>query len=280
MSRVIFVIGGAHEQISTSDELVAAQLRAAGVRVDGVPWTREPDAFADADLIVLRSNWDYPYHLERFEAWLAHAENGAWPLVNAAPLVRWNLRKSYLFELEAAGVPVPRTTVAASAAQVEATLRDWGTANGVIKPLCGASGVGVRRVERGQPTVELDGGDWLLQELMPEIRDGEWSLAFFGGEFSHAVRKTPQAGEFRINSRFGGAVETQQPTPNLIGQAGQVLDALSKIVEYEPLYARIDGIVKNNQFILFELELNEPSFYLQHEPAGAERFAKTLLETL
>src|SRR3546814_2436579 len=45
----------------------------------------------------------------------------------------------------------------------------------------------------------------LVQPLMPGIfTEGEFSLFFFGGRFSHAIVKRPASGDFRVQEQFGG----------------------------------------------------------------------------
>jgi hypothetical protein len=75
-----------------------AALRASGLDVRVEPW--EAGAPEDADLVILRSTWNYIHRLEEFLAWCAAVGER---LVNPPSVVRWNADKRYLLELERAG---------------------------------------------------------------------------------------------------------------------------------------------------------------------------------
>lgn len=105
---------------------------------------------------------------------------------------------------------------------------------------------------------------------------GEWSLIFFDGEFSHAVLKTPKAGDFRVQEDFGGAQSGQKPPKHLVNQAKNVLNA----VQANCVYARVDGIEIDEKLILMELELIEPTLFLQAHPKVPTRFAEAIIATL
>jgi glutathione synthase/RimK-type ligase-like ATP-grasp enzyme len=119
---------------------------------------------------------------------------------------------------------------------------------------------------------------FLVQEYLPGVTEGgEVSLVFFEGTFSHALLKCPQAGEFRVNSQYGGTVSLLGGPPAvLVDQARATLDALPEV----PLYARVDGVWGDGRFVLLELELNEPALGLHLAPAAADRFADAIVERL
>lgn len=88
------------------DETIAgAALARAGLHVDVVDWDDADVAWADYDRVVLCSTWDYPQRLDDFLAWLDSVQDVT-DVVNPAPMVRWNLDKHYLADLDRAGVPV------------------------------------------------------------------------------------------------------------------------------------------------------------------------------
>jgi hypothetical protein len=112
----------------------------------------------------------------------------------------------------------------------------------------------------------------MVQKFMDSIvSEGEWSLIFFDGQFSHEVLKTPKAGDFRVQSDFGGIEQLDDP-------AAHVLQAATRIVQtVEPtLYARVDGVVDDGQFRLMELELIEPALFLASHPGAPARFADAI----
>jgi glutathione synthase/RimK-type ligase-like ATP-grasp enzyme len=149
----------------------------------------------------------------------------------------------------------------------------------VVKPVIGASAHGTAVVARGDPaaSIHLDGGDVLVQPLVDEIRTaGEWSAIFVDGAITHAVLKRPAPGEFRVQARFGGSVEVAAPPPVVQEAAGRAVAALP----VEPLYARIDGVVTPEGFLLMEAEVDEPGLFFAEAPAAAEAFAAAIVRRL
>ncbi len=112
-----------------------------------------------------------------------------------------------------------------------------------------------------------------MQPYCDEVeRQGEWSLIFLGGEFSHAVRKRPQPGDFRVQTEYGGSAEVADPPPGSV-QIGQRLLAS---FERPLLYARVDGFDCMGRFVLMELELIEPFLFLSLAPHAALRMAEAI----
>ncbi len=116
----------------------------------------------------------------------------------------------------------------------------------------------------------------LVQPFLPEVvAEGEWSLLFFGGRYSHAVVKRTRPGDFRVQTQHGGTYTPAEPPPPLIAEAQAVLAAAGAADE---LYARVDGIVRGGRFALMELEVTEPALFF--DPVSADRFAEALLARL
>jgi glutathione synthase/RimK-type ligase-like ATP-grasp enzyme len=113
---------------------------------------------------------------------------------------------------------------------------------------------------------------YLVQPFITAIAEGEWSMVFFDGGFSHAVLKRPRADDFRVQEEYGGRAEVSTPPWGLVVQAQHMLDVLPE----RPLYARVDGVETAAGFLLFELELLEPVLFFATDGAAAERFAEAL----
>jgi hypothetical protein len=233
--------------------------------------------------VVLRSPWDYHLRLPEFAEWLDAREREGGALLNPAPLVRWNLHKSYLDDLAAAGCSVIETVRVArgTATSLAALLDRRGWREAVVKPAVSASAHRTFRVARheapprqGDLDAILSEGDALVQPLAPEILDaGEWSIVFVAGAFSHAVLKRGAAGEFRVQEEYGGRAAPGDPGPGVKAQAAAVLAAAPG----RATYARVDGIVRDGSFVLMELELIEPVLYLGTDPPAAGRMADAVL---
>ena len=107
---------------------------------------------------------------------------------------------------------------------------------------------------------------YLAQPFMPHIRsEGEYSLIYFHGRYSHAILKTPAPGDFRVQEEYGGIITAVSPPTGLLLAGGRALAALDET----PLYARVD-LVRNDadDFLIMEFELIEPSLYLRMDPAA------------
>lgn len=243
-------------------------------------WHARPQQWRDPvqrdDLALIRSCWDYVEHHEDFLHQL-RAWDATTTLLNPVETVTWNASKRYLLDLRDSGVTVPPTRIIED--DPSATLADAMTSLGVgdvvVKPMIGAGGGSTWRTR--DPEDErwsLRGAAVVVQPFVPAILDaGEISLIWFGDGFSHAVLKRPTAGEFRIQTAYGGRVEAYLPPREVLDQAEMVLEVLP----HRWAYARVDGIVTEGRFILMEVELVEPELFFRFAPNAAERFVATLL---
>ena len=171
----------------------------------------------------------------------------------------------------------------AEPAALAAALDSLGLDEAVIKPLIGASGFGVERVTRGAEAEALGRAQSnkrtdrvLVQEFLAGIGDGELAGVFFDGAFSHACRRVPAPGEFRINSQYGGRMAAAEVSSDVIAQMASVIALLPR----PALYARVDGVLHGTRFVLMEVEVNEPGLGLDLAPGSADRFAGALLARL
>ena len=246
----------------------AAALAAAGLAVEQRVWT-DPGDLTGFDLILPLFAWGYQRDVA---VWYALLDRLAGlPVVNPVPVLRWNSDKAYLAELGAKGVAVvPTVEVAAlddaSLAQARAAL---GAEEVVVKPAVSGGADGTHRVAPGAPVpTDALGQRRLVQPLMPGIlADGEYSLFFFGGAFSHAIVKRPASGDFRVQEQFGGR-ETRWDA----SAAARLLAAAAlAAAPAPPIYARVDMVGDAAGVLhIMELELIEPSLFLHFaEDKGA-----------
>src|SRR5690606_5033389 len=197
-------------------------------------------------------------------------------------VLAWNSDKCYLLELAAQGVPVPRTiaTDSLAPADLERAFADTGAVELVIKPCVSGGAWKTQRVGRGDvgtaldPDAAVDGPrSMLIQPYLPTIAsEGETSLLFFGGAFSHAVNKRPPEGEYRVQEQFGGLyTPLPEPPAGALALARRALDAIGQPL----LYARIDTVPDaDGRWLLMEAELIEPDFYLGVDPGRGAGFAE------
>lgn len=268
--------------LTDDDRLLVPALAGRGAAVEAVVWDDPAADWERFDRLVLRSVWDYHLRPAEFDAWLADRESGGAPMWNPPALVRWNAHKAYLRRLAERGVATLDTEWLArgSAASLGAVMDARGWSDVVVKPAVSASAYRTFRVARRAADAQqagldaiLSDGDALVQPFAPEIADGEWSLLFFGGAFSHAVRKRPAAADFRVQEELGGRAENEVPDAGVVAQAAGALAAAPG----RTAYARVDGIVRGGAFVLMELELVEPVLYLARHPEAAARLAAAVL---
>ena len=262
-------------------EALLTALRGFGTEADFRPWkTTDLDVFASADAVLPLCCWDYYDQPGRFLCWIQALEAAGGRLLNPPALLRWNFRKTYLLEMAAAGLTVPRTihlpNASSQATAHQMGQEGWQTA--VLKPVSSQSGHGVQKLdlrEQDRWPVDQISGEMLLQEFQPDIGMlGETTMTFIDGVFSHAVRRVLPAGEWRANAQFGITYERVTPSREMIDAGAAYLANLPQT----PLYARVDGIARPSGFMLNELELIEPYLYLEFAPGSAERMARAVLE--
>jgi glutathione synthase/RimK-type ligase-like ATP-grasp enzyme len=227
---------------------------ARGMTLASRPWDQGP---GEGDATLALFAWGYHLDVARWEAMLA-----AWPakrrLLNAPALLAWNTRKTYLRELEAAGIPiVPSWFGPADDASVAAAFERFGAGELVVKPQVSGGSFRTVRVKPGDAIEPLD--DAIIQPFVPAVSgEGELSFLFIGGIFSHAVRKVAKTGDFRIQPQFGGQFSRFEPEASQLALAGTVIAALPEA----PLYARVDLLrLADGNLALMELEAIEPDLY-------------------
>lgn len=261
------------------DDLVHPFLEELGWTVKNVPWN-QPSDWDQFDLVVIRSPWDYQQHLEEFQKVLHEIDQSKALLLNPLELVLWNINKGYLFELEQKGVElVPTIRISGLDSQsLEKAFESLQTEQLIVKPIIGANADDTFWLKKSQPenwTKALSvfqNKEGMIQPFMRSIVDeGEFSLMYFQGKFSHSIIKTVGKGDFRVQEEHGGGViPLAIPDESLVAAAEKVLHALPQ----KPFYARVDLVkTPQNSFALMELELIEPCLYFRFDENSPEKFA-------
>ncbi|GLU48561.1 ATP-grasp domain-containing protein [Nocardiopsis ansamitocini] len=261
-------------------DLLVAALDAVGLSAQVRAWD-EPLDWAEIPLVVVRTPWDYAGRHGEFLQWTRHVAEVS-RLLNPAPLIEWNSHKGYLVELADKGAAVLPTALvrrdASPGRQAEA-LRASGTGEVVIKPAVGVGGHGALRSPADDPRAAdhlaalTREGDALIQPFAPSVlADGEISLLYFGGRFSHAVRKVPASGEYRVHEHHGGSVLDHTPDSQERAVAEQALGLAPETTGY----ARVDLVRTASGPAVMELELIEPELFLTRDAGAASRFAEVL----
>jgi glutathione synthase/RimK-type ligase-like ATP-grasp enzyme len=253
--------------------VVMEALEAEGHSVTVLPWQDEVQVFADTDLILPLAIWDYAKHPQAFRDWLVEVSEAGGRFGNCPKLMAWNMEKSYLLDLQQRGIQVPKTILIDKGDRVQSVLNEQGWQRAVIKPVIGQSGHGVRMLEEPLPEVlEID-EPHILQDWIPEIKQGELSMIFLNGGFSHAVTRMPSFDDWRANSQYGVTVTPADAPVTAIGAGAACLADLPTL----PLYARVDGLVMSNgNFLLTELELIEPALFFNIVPGSASGLSQAV----
>jgi glutathione synthase/RimK-type ligase-like ATP-grasp enzyme len=264
------------------DDLLHEPLKNLGWEVHNIPWN-SPTDWDDYDMVIIRSPWDYQKHLAPFLKVLDAIKRSKAILLNSLDLVKWNINKNYLFELEKKGVELVPTLkhLSVSPGDIEKAFDHFGTDEIIIKPIIGANADDTYRLKSGDQSryqrleALFKGRECMLQPFMPNIvAEGEFSLMYFNGQLSHTILKTVAQGDFRIQEEHGGGVTPiPNPEPHLIVAADL---AMSKLPE-KPFYARVDLVrTAQNTFALMELELIEPCLYFRFGAQSSLVFAANI----
>jgi glutathione synthase/RimK-type ligase-like ATP-grasp enzyme len=268
-----------------------AALTRAGAAARVLDWNDSGIDWSRFDLALLRSTWDYSMHLPEFLAWAERA-SAVTQLVNPLPTVRWNTDKHYLSELMHADVrTVPSAFVepgeCAGQAMNEFLVRQAAT-EFVVKPAVSSGSRDAQRYGRRELDTAVSHIERLLAAersvvLQPYLdrvdADGETALIYFGGAFSHAIRKGALLRRGASPTRALFAAEQITPRVPRLDELRTAERALSAIPFGMPLYARVDLIRDADAApCVLELELTEPSLFFAHAAGSAERFAALVLD--
>lgn len=274
--------------IATSRELAAIQpddahltatLEQLGLELTVCVWNDPQVDWSRFDAVLIRTVWDYFKHHAAFLGWLDTLDGLGVPTINDTAVLRWNSDKRYLLELAERGVAViptrlchagglPEVVQAMAGGEVVIKPAVSGGAWHTVRGIAGDAGFDARMAALPR---ELD---YLVQPFVPEIVQGEWSLLYFAGGFSHAVIKHPAAGDYRVQGEHGGSTREATPDAGTLAAAARALQALAAIGHGDHAYVRVDGVVTADGFRVMELELIEPFLFLGAHPAAAERLAR------
>jgi len=264
--------------------LLLGALRERGADARAVVWDGD-DAWEEHDLVVLRGTWDYAERIEEFLAWTDHVAAVS-RLLNPAPVVRWNTDKRYLAGLEEAGVPIVPTQFLEPGDPPAHRFED---VEHVVKPVVSAGSrdtlrLGAHQVDRSRAhTASLlhRRRPVMVQPYLHEVDEhGESALLYLDGRFSHAMRKGPLlTPDMELVSGLFAQEDMSPRDPSAAERAvaDAVLAALPDGYADQLLYARVDLLPSPEGPRLLELELTEPSLFLDHHLPAVDRLADAVL---
>lgn len=266
-------------ELDEDGQTLIRALDAVGLDAQPVVWTDAEVDYSRFDLVVVRATWDYPRDLARFLDWTRTVEQTT-ALLNPAALIAWNVDKTYLADLAAAGVPVVPSHFVAPGEPREHPYLD---VEHVVKPTVSAGSKDTLRLSPDERERSIDhvgainasGRTALVQPYLAQVDEvGETGMIFIDGGFSHAIRKGAilEPGAGLIDGLFAPEqISPRTPSASEIEVGEQVLGAVARRAggATPPLYARIDVLPTEEGPRLLELELIEPSLFLDHVPDAA-----------
>ena len=248
-----------------------------------IDWTKADD-FSGFDLVTPLLAWGYPRDCPRWFALLDRLEAENVRVSNPVSILRWNSDKAYLAELDAAGIPSVPTIFSPLLDRValEEARETFNVETLIVKPPISGGADGTFRLERDDIVpASVAGQRMMIQPYLPNIaEEGEYSLFYFAGVFSHSILKRPAKGDFRVQEQYGGR-EAAVPAPEgALRLAQRAFTATAEITKTQTLaYARVD-ILRDGDgvFRLMELELIEPSLFLRFAPDAGAAFAQAFVK--
>lgn len=281
MRKIALATSEAYPALTPDDLLLLGPLAKRGIDAEPAVWSDPSYAWSSSAMVIIRSCWDYHLRIVEFLRWIERLEMLGVPVWNSPATIRWNSNKSYLKELEGKSISIVPTLWLEPGPNISLAdgLRRVGWQRAVVKPRVSATAhqtklIQAEQAEEAQKLFDAlrAGSGVMVQKFMePILSEGEWSLMFFDGEFSHAVLKTPTAGDFRVQHDFGGHERLAQ-APRF------VIEAAEKAIRVagNTLYARVDGVIEEGVFRLMELELIEPALFLGESTGAAEKLAAAI----
>ena len=280
---VVFITAADMPKPDPETHLIVDALKDKGVRADVISWESAMD-WEKVPLVVIRTAWDYFKRLPEFLAWARHVDEVT-RLFNPYTVVEWNCHKRYLQVLSQKGIPTVPTILLEQGTVMDSTqtLFDSGWNKVVIKPAISIGAIGAMHGSTSEKSLahHLDSliskGDVLVQPFVSSVStSGEVSIIYFDGEFSHAIRKLPKEGEYRVQDHHGGTVHPHDPAKEEYDVCSAALDAVPKAT----MYARVDLVAYNGSPAIMELELIEPALFLSSSSDGTKRFVEKLCKAL
>jgi glutathione synthase/RimK-type ligase-like ATP-grasp enzyme len=271
--------------LTPADQLLIPALAKHNIVAKAMIWDDKTVNWSDFDYLVFRNTWDYFERESEFNHWLDQIEKLGIKTLNPIEVIKQNKHKFYLRDLQKNGIQIIPTVFIDKTPNLnlsELIPTHWKKA--VIKPAFSAGSYqtavfevsDIKKINEEYKNIASE-KELLLQEFMPEIQTlGETSFIFFNKKFSHCVNKKPIDGDFRVQTQFGGKYTSIAPNLEIIEKAQKIVNTFSDNL----LYARIDGIVIENELHLMEVECIEPDLYFDLSEGSHQRFVESIIELI
>eukprot|EP01133_Synstelium_polycarpum_P012810 gene12810-15032_t len=214
---------------------------------------------------------DYVEKVDKFQEWMSMIEKSGVRMLNEINLIKWNLNKNYMSELESSGVEIVPTLFISQDGADKKTLLQYveqaiadnkfnkSVVKFVMKPCVGASAYGAHifsldgwQSKQSEFDSLLEQSDMMIQPFVETIKtEGETSFLFFNGSFSHSIIKRPSSNDFRVQEQYGGSIILNSPSQADIDIAKGIMNHIS--AKSKTLYARVDMV---STFLPFAIDTN------------------------
>jgi len=274
----------------TDDQVLLTALNELEIKTETLAWNADVQ-WSKFDACLLRSVWDYHESPKQFSTWLTTTSLQT-PIINSKNIILWNQNKSYLKDLADFGITIAPTLWLQKerTESIKQLIQSMPTKQYLLKPNIGADSSGTLRFENNQQGLKqaqrhlnewLPHVDMMLQPYLPAVETfGETSAIYFNGSFSHAVRKIPQNGDYRVQDTFGAKDVIYQPNAAEMALSKACVNYIKNRFE-QVMYARFDFLHDaNGTVFLNEAELIEPSLFFNHAPQSARLFAQHIHQFL
>lgn len=281
MKKNVFLTMDSLDGFVCYDDLLIEPLSQYGWSVENISWRKTGVNWNNYNVVIVRSTWDYQSDPAKFIDVLTVIDNSSAKLENSLSILKWNMNKSYLKDLHSKGIKIVDTFWEKdfNKERLPGYFDELNTGKIIIKPNVSASAFNtflISRENANKYIPELSSAfyetEFMVQPFLENIiSEGEYSLFYFNGKFSHAILKKPKQNDFRVQEEYGGILTLVTATKEQLLICENILSNLEPL----PLYARIDLVrTDENNFALMELELIEPSLYFNMDKHSPKRFAE------
>lgn len=265
------------DKLEEDDDYLLDALKKKNVEYSIVPWNNT----YTFNISIIRATYDYYKQPKEFLRIISNIKN----LYNNYNIIKYNIDKKYLFDLQSKGVAIiPTIEINYSKInELENIIKNINTEHLILKPRMSLSAYDTIKFNRNDITSAVRlleaqrERDFILQPFIETINTiGELSLIFIDEVYSHTVRKVPKKDDFRSQPEYGSDVSRYYPDPKIILVAESIIKQIN--LGYL-LYARVDLVLDDsNNPLLMELEMIEPTLYFKWCPEAAERMVDSIIK--
>lgn len=271
--------------VMLEDRLLKEALERKGLKAHRTYWDNPDFDWTRTRYAIFRTTWDYFDRIAEFMPWLEKTAELT-HFINPISLLKWNMDKHYLRDLQQNGIEIPDTIFIEKGEKraLSEISKDKIWTEFILKPAISGAARHTYRFSKQEIgkfesifAALIANESMLLQEFQKNIlTKGEIALMLFGGRFSHAVLKLAKAGDFRVQDDFGGTVHDYLPIEAEIYFAEKVITTISPL----PAYARVDIFWDNHdKAVLSELEMIEPELWFRKSENAANMLASHIFKS-